>query len=198
MRLDEDVSSGESGNPCPLGDMGHTAYRGEVVESVSEQDSEASMKELWWTVEGRVALAEKLLRVRTKLDGLQPLRANAAQCAFEAAHRQESIVLKARQMGLSTWVAGRFFLRAMVTPGTVTVHVAHTREAATAMFRMVQRMWANLPDPLREGAAKLSKNNASEMVFAGNDSEIRVVSAAEPNAGRGLTVHALHCSELSR
>ena len=149
------------------------------------------------TPEGRVELAGRLLHVRTKLHGLQPLRANAAQAAFEQAHRQESIVLKARQMGLSTWAAGRFLLRALLVPNLVTVHVAHTREAATGLFRVVQRMWENLPEPLRESAA-LKRNNAGEMVFKANDSEIRVVSAAEPNAGRGLTMHQLHVSELSR
>lgn len=149
------------------------------------------------SAEDRVALMERLLRVRTKCDGLQPLRANAAQLAFEQSHRRESIVLKARQMGLSTWVAGRFFLRALFVPDTVTVHVAHTREAATALFRMVQRMRENLPEALHD-RARLKRNNAGEMVFAENDSEIRVVSAAEPNAGRGLTMHHLHCSELSR
>ncbi len=156
-----------------------------------------SLQKLIDTPEGRIEVAERILRVRTKLHGLQPLCANPAQLAFEAAHRRESIVLKARQMGLSTWVAGRFFLRALLTPDLVTVHVAHTREAATALFRVVQRMRENLPEPLQEMAA-LRRNNAGEMVFKGNDSEIRVVSAAEPNAGRGLTVHQLHVSELSR
>ena len=150
------------------------------------------------TAEDRIALAAELLRIRTKRGGLEPLLANPAQCLFERRHRRESIVLKARQMGLSTWIAGRFFLGALATPGTVTVHVAHTREAATGLFRMVGRMWANLPEDMRAGQAKLLRNNAGEMVFAANDSEIRVVSAAEPNAGRGLTVHQLHVSELSR
>ncbi|WP_419805128.1 terminase [Terriglobus sp.] len=153
---------------------------------------------LMQTPEGRIAMAASLLRIRTKRGGLEPLVANAAQCLFEHNHVRESIVLKARQMGLSTWIAGRFFLQAMAVPGTVTVHVAHTREAATALFRMVGRMWANLPEAMQKGTAKLARNNAGEMVFAANDSEIRVVSAAEPNAGRGLTVQQLHVSELSR
>ena len=157
-----------------------------------------TLHELIRTPEGRIALAAEILRIRTKRGGLEPLHANAAQCLFEQRHRQESIVLKARQMGLSTWIAGRFFLQAMALPGTVTVHVAHTREAATALFRMVGRMWASLPEEMRAGSAKLLRNNAGEMVFAAHDSEIRVVSAAEPNAGRGLTIHQLHVSELSR
>ncbi|GAA3752717.1 terminase [Terriglobus aquaticus] len=179
-----------------------------VVENAAREVEGASTERTEWggsalrqrvaTAEGRIALAEDLLRIRTKMGGVEPLRANAAQMLFEQHHRRESIVLKARQMGLSTWIAGRFFLRAMALPGTVTVHVAHTREAATALFRMVGRMWANLPEDMRANQAKLLRNNAGEMVFAAGDSEIRVVSAAEPNAGRGLTIHQLHVSELSR
>lgn len=175
------------------------------VERLSEESRAGSLLEdgpawraLLDTPEGRVAMAASLLKIRTKRGGLEPLRANAAQCLFEHDHGRESIVLKARQMGLSTWIAGRFFLQALAKPGTVTVHVAHTREAATALFRMVGRMWANLPEEMQKGAAKLARNNAGEMVFAANDSEIRVVSAADPNAGRGLTMHQLHVSELSR
>ncbi len=36
------------------------------------------------------------------------------------------------------------------------------------------------------------------MVFGRIGSEFRVSSAADPNAGRGLSVQNLHCSEVSR
>ncbi len=150
------------------------------------------------TPDGCIELAAELLKVRSKPGALVPLLANRAQAAFEQIHRRESVVLKARQMGLSTWIAGRFLLRTILVPGTVTVHVAHTREAATGLFRIVQRMWENLPDALREGEAKRGRNNRGEMSFPALDSEIRIVSAAEPNAGRGLTMTNLHCSEVSR
>jgi len=55
-----------------------------------------------------MALAEELLRVRTKDGWTAPLRANAAQQAFEQRRGQRNIVLKARQMGLTTWAAARF------------------------------------------------------------------------------------------
>ncbi len=161
-------------------------------------ESSARFRRLLETPEGRIELAAELLKVRSKPGALVPLLANRAQVAFEANHRRESVVLKARQMGLSTWIAGRFLLRTILIPGTVTVHVAHTREAATGLFRIVQRMWENLPDALREGDAKRGRNNTNEMSFPALDSEIRIASAAEPNAGRGLTMTNLHCSEVSR
>ena len=74
------------------------------------------------------------------------------QLAFERAKSNSNIVLKARQMGITTWVAGQFFLKTITHPGTLTVQVAHTREAAEGIFAIVQRMWENLPAEWRDGA----------------------------------------------
>ena len=145
-----------------------------------------------------VSAARSLLKVRDRDGRLRPLEANAAQRAFEAGRGRENIVLKARQMGLSTWVAGRFFLRTIARPGTLTLQVAHTREAAEALLVIVQRMWEELPRGLRRGPLRLERANTGQMVFGRIGSEIRVASAADVNAGRGLSVQNLHCSEVSR
>jgi hypothetical protein len=144
-----------------------------------------------------VELAEKLLRVRDRSGALVPLRANVAQRLFEEQRARQNIVLKARQMGLTTWIAARFFLRTITAHGVMTVQVAQTREAAESIFRMVQRMWENLPDSLRDGKLRRSRANVGQMIFPELDSEFRVTSAAV-NAGRGLTIHNLHCSEVAR
>jgi hypothetical protein len=117
---------------------------------------------------------------------------------FERGYGRENIVLKARQMGLTTWVAGRFFLKTITARGVLTVQVAQTREAAEGIFRIVQRFWECLPDDMREGPLRRSKANAWQMCFPELDSEFRVVSAADESAGRGLTMQYLHCSEVSR
>ena len=142
--------------------------------------------------------AAMLLRIRDRGGRVAALRANAVQRAFERRQGRGNIVLKARQMGLTTWIAGQYFLRTMTRPGSLTVQVAHTREAAEGIFGIVQRMWENLPAELREGALKRSRANAGQMVFGAIDSEFRVVSAGDENAGRGLTIQNLHCSEVSR
>lgn len=142
--------------------------------------------------------AEDLLRVRDRAGMERPLRANAVQREFESERGRQNIVLKARQMGITTWVAGRFFLKTITGRGVLTVQVAQTREAAEGIFRMVQRFWECLPEELREGPLRRSKANAGQMCFPALDSEFRVVSAGDENAGRGLTVQYLHCSEVSR
>jgi hypothetical protein len=142
--------------------------------------------------------AAEWLKVRDREGRLLPLVANAAQRRFEQRKGRQNIVLKARQMGITTWVAGRFFLRTVTKPGSLTLQVAHTRAAAEAIFQVVQRMWDCLPEAWRNGALKRSRANAGQMVFPAIDAEYRVASACDASAGRGLSVQNLHCSEVSR
>ena len=145
-----------------------------------------------------MALARALLMVRTKQGWTRPLIANAAQCAFELERGQSNIVLKARQMGLTTWIAARFFLKTITQPGTLTLEVAHTQEAAEEIFRIVHRFVDWMPEPVRTGPLRTSRANVRMLVFPEIDAQYRVVSAGDRNAGRGLTVQNLHCSELAR
>ena len=145
-----------------------------------------------------MALAEQLLRVRTREGWTAPLKANAVQRAFERRRGERNIVLKARQMGLTTWAAARFFLKTITQPGTLTLEVAHTQEAAEEIFRIVHRFLDFLPEGLREGPLRASRANVRQIVFPEIDAQYRVVSAGDRNAGRGLTVQNLHCSELAR
>jgi hypothetical protein len=146
----------------------------------------------------QIEMIERVVRVRDRNGRVVPLRANAAQRRFEERRGRENVVLKARQMGITTWVAARFFLRTITRPGTTTLLVAHTREASESIFAMVRRMWEGLPEDVREGALRPRRHNLGELVFAEIGSEFRVASAADPNAGRGLSVQNLHCSEVSR
>jgi hypothetical protein len=143
-------------------------------------------------------LAERLLRIRNRNGEIVPFRPNRAQLKFERCRGQANIVLKSRQMGISTWVAGRFFLKTITRPGTVTLQVAHTQEAAESIFRIVHRFLEWLPEGLRGGVLSTSKANSRQIIFPALDSEYRVETAGDPNAGRGLTIHNLHCSEVAR
>jgi Terminase-like family. len=143
-------------------------------------------------------IAKKLLKVRDREGVERELIPNRVQQQFEESRGQRNIVLKARQMGISTWVAARFFLKTITARGVMTVQVAHTKEAAESIFRMAQRFWECLPEKLRDGPLKRSRANSGQMRFEALDSEFRVMSAGDVGAGRGLTMQNLHCSELSR
>src|SRR5207244_4423541 len=96
------------------------------------------------------------------------------------------------------YVAARFFIKTITQPGTVTVQVAHDQESAEEIFRIVHRFWENLPEGMQKGALMTSRANVRQIVFPRLDSEYRVAPAADQHAGRGMTIHNLHCSEVAR
>ena len=61
------------------------------------------------------------LKIRDKNRRLLPLLANRAQREYERRRRQRNVVLKARQLGITTYVAARFFLQTITHPGTLSV-----------------------------------------------------------------------------
>ncbi len=153
--------------------------------------------------EGEVSTLRELmiarqLKVRDKRGKLRFLFLNRAQKEYARRCRKHNIVLKARQLGITTYVAARFFNHTMTHPGTLSVQVAHDQQAAEEIFRIVHRFVENLPAPLRKGVLRTSRANVRQIVFPCIDSEYRVETAADPNAGRGLTIQNLHCSEVAR
>jgi hypothetical protein len=145
-----------------------------------------------------VHLATLLLKVRDRRGVRVPLIPNRTQEEYEHRRGVSNIVLKARQMGISTWVAGRFFLKTITQPGTLTVQVAHTQEAAESIFHCVHRFLSGLPQSLRRGPLKTARASSRQIVFPALDSEYRVETAGDRNAGRGVTIQNLHCSEVAR
>src|SRR5437763_10914108 len=143
-------------------------------------------------------LIETLLKVRSKTRGLVLLSPNRAQQEYGRKCGRRNVVLKARQLGITTYVAARFFIQTITCPGTMTVQVAHDQESAEEIFKIVHRFWENLPEAMKRGALLRSRANVRQMVFPRLDSEYRVATAADVNAGRGLTIHNLHCSEVAR
>ena len=73
------------------------------------------------------------------------MKPNRAQQEYSRRCRKRNIVLKARQVGITTYIAARFFMQTITQPGTLTVQVAHSEESAEAIFKIVHRFWENLP-----------------------------------------------------
>lgn len=145
----------------------------------------------------RDLLISKMLKIRQKRKGRGWLQLNRAQRQYSRNCRRRNIVLKARQLGMTTYIAARYFIQTITRPGTLTVQVAHSEESAQAIFTIVRRFWENLPGGMGQGALATSRANIRQLVFPKLDSEYRV-ETADANAGRGMTIHQLHCSEVSR
>ena len=170
-----------------LADMGGKLYQTIVPYSSN-----------WPLATAMRAAIEYQLYIRGKNKRVGVMKLNAAQRDVDRRAGKRNIVLKARQLGITTYVAARFFLSTMLQPGTLSVQVAHDQQSAEEIFRIVHRFLENLPAEWRHSALKTSRANVRQIIFPQLDSEYRVESAADRCAGRGLTIQNLHCSEVAR
>jgi hypothetical protein len=146
--------------------------------------------------------AERALKLRPKAGPLEPFVFNAAQLRLhEIAEKQKRetgrvrlIVLKARQLGVSTYVAARFFHKVINNPGQRCIIIGHERRASSNLFDIVKRFYSNLDEELKPSTGT---SNAEELVFDKLDSGYLVSVASNDGAGRSATAQALHCSEAA-
>jgi hypothetical protein len=154
-----------------------------------------------WKPTQRDAWIEENLFIRSKIGEPKLIELNPVQreyaraCLAEKSHK--NIVLKARQVGITSYIAARFFVQTVTCKGALTMLVAHNQLAAEEIFRIVHRFWDRLPESIRTGPLKTSHSSARELVFPVLDSAFSVMSADE-NTGRGRTIQNLHCTEVSR
>ena len=150
-------------------------------------------------VGGREYLMEYVLKIRNKNGRLQALHVNAAQRDFAQTAGKRSIVLKARQLGITTYVAARFFVHTITRPGTLSVQVAHDQHSAEEIFRMVHRFLENLPERLQaERRCARRGANVRRSCFRGSTASTAWRQRRTRMPGRGLTIQNLHCSEVAR
>jgi hypothetical protein len=146
--------------------------------------------------------AAELLKIRPKAGALAPFIFNPAQRALHQkleaqkakTGRVRVIVLKARQMGISTYVAARFYKATTASPGLRTQIIGHEKPASRNLFNLVKRFHDNMP---AERKQSVGTNNADELVFDAIDSGYLVSVATLEGSGRSSTAQFLHASEAA-
>jgi hypothetical protein len=146
--------------------------------------------------------AENNLKLRSKAGPIEPFVFNAAQRRLHQVIEEQKaktgrvrvVVLKARQMGVSTYIAGRFYAKTIHAPGIRTLIVGHERPASRNLFQIVKRFHDLMPDDLRPS---IGTSNAEELIFDKIDSGYMVSVATNEGAGRSATAQCLHASEAA-
>jgi len=109
--------------------------------------------------------------------------------------RVRAIILKGRQLGCSTYVAGRYYHRTAVA-GSVNVFIlAHDIPTTNKLFNIAKRFFDKAGDP-RLNPIK-GKSNRKELLFPHLDAGYEVGTAGSANVGRGGTVQLFHGSEVA-
>jgi hypothetical protein len=105
-----------------------------------------------------------------------------------------NVITKARQLGFTTFVALLWLDTALFSTSPIRCGIiAQDREAAEAIFRdKVKFAYEHLPNELR-AKFPLSRDSASELLFAHNSASIRVATSM-----RSGTLHRLHISEFGK
>ena len=107
-------------------------------------------------------------------------------------------ILKARQLGFSTFIAAVIFVLTILVPNQTACIIADTAEHATNLFRKYKFYYANMPKYIKD-KLPLVASNAKELTVdygSGQTSSVRVLVQGE-NAGRSDTCQYLHLSEVA-
>ena len=146
---------------------------------------------------------EEFFQIRDKQGNLIKLKFNNAQEKFYSLLKEDYgnkpcrfIVLKARQLGISTFTEAFITFMTMFNPNTSSVLMAHQSDSASAIFNMTKLYVDGLPEGMRP---RQKYSNAKEIVFDAEDnglkSSIRVMVASD--ATRGSTYRFAHLSEVA-
>lgn len=102
-----------------------------------------------------------------------------------------NVILKARQLGMSTFTCLLFLDRCLFNPDQSAGIIAHTVDDAQAMFRRVKFAYDNLPNEIKQLVT--ADNDTAQMLKFSNGSSLRVGTSL-----RSSTFQYLHISEFGK
>ncbi len=102
-----------------------------------------------------------------------------------------NVILKARQLGISTFICLLFLDRCLFNPNQSAGIIAHTVEDAQALFRRVKIAYDSLPGQITEVIS--AENDTAQMLKFSNGSSLRVGTSL-----RSSTFQYLHISEFGK
>src|SRR3972149_458464 len=138
--------------------------------------------------------ATKFLWLLDKNKKLVNFRWNKAQRDFHSKRTGRDLILKARQLGFSTYIQGELFRRC-VTKTTTSITLAHDGDTTAKLRLMADRFYENCKfgniQPQRKYA------NASLTTYPEFDSSCIIATAGNVTVGRGDTYSDFHGSEVA-
>ncbi|MBQ7646669.1 MAG: hypothetical protein IJS94_05305 [Clostridia bacterium] len=158
---------------------------------------------------------ESFIKINTKDSKVKNLRLNTTQKRLyneikrlrKAKKPVRIIILKARQMGFSTFTEALIFYDTVTHENVTSGIVAHTTDSATNLFKMSKLFYDELPCEIKP---MLKGSNAKELIFENparrtNDrtvppglrSKIKCSTASGNGVGRGDTLTNVHISEYA-
>ena len=154
-----------------------------MIENTFEQAEKRLADPLW--------RLDHLYSVINKSGDKVPFRLNRAQKQLYQEMWFCNLVLKARQLGVSTFVCLLFLDRCLFNSNQHAGIIAHTREDAEVMFRRIKFAYDSLPPELK-AIRQVNTDNARELQLS-NGSSLRVGTSM-----RSSSLQFLHISEFGK
>lgn len=139
------------------------------------------------------------VQIRTEEEGWQVIEPNRVQMHYHKDHLSRGFaahddILKARKHGFTTWKALTAFILAYYIDGFQGAIVVDEKEKAKRLFKIVRAAYDRMPEQWRK-ARPLDEDRSDAIDFGG--SAVFVQTAGAGAAGRGDTLHFIHCSEIA-
>ena len=141
------------------------------------------------TLRTRKTRFESYYKIVDKHGNIQPFKFNWAQEELNENLHNMNIILKARQLGMSTFISILFLDACLFQPNISAGIIAHTKEDAQQIFKKIRFAYDNLPAFVRY-AYPATSDSVRELAFP-NGSSIRVGTSL-----RSQTFQYLHISEF--
>ena len=138
--------------------------------------------------------ASTFIKILDKQKKLVHLQWNRAQKHFHQNRTGRDLILKARQLGFSTYVQAELYRR-LVTSTRTTMTMAHDDETTQKLRRMTERFYDNCKFNGIKPARRYA--NATVTTYPDYDSESVIATAGSKEAGRGGTYTDFHGSEAA-
>lgn len=178
-------------------------HRLEILREIRAQAlAERERRQLEHRLKGDFPQFAALLDIQDKDRVKRKLRPNAIQSAFEISRSGWDIVLKPRQVGLTTWELARDVWYFVTKPGAHVVVMCQSMAGDMAIRENADKLRVMFESLEAAGIRMVKQRSMTEWHIPGRDAWLQIVGAGASEAraakaGRTMSIHRLHVTELS-
>lgn len=158
-----------------------------------DKATQAAAEKLKRLLSDPVLWSKYFLKIADKTGKIVPFMFNPQQRQLVQNLEKYNVVLKSRQLGITSVSCALSLFFCHTEPGCVCLLMSYSQDSARGIFEKLKAMWAEMPDEIR--LPELT-NNRSELKFS-NGSRIVVATCGTKDVARGLTLRFVHLSEFA-
>ena len=141
------------------------------------------------TIAEKINFIENYLLIVDKSRKVLPFKLNRVQRYYMENKSRRTLVLKSRQLGLSSIILADIFVESITVPNTTCVIVSHEQHATERLLSKVHFFYETLQTPVKP---EMGHSSASEITFPELNSSIYIGTARSMTFGRGDTINKCH------